>query len=201
MGEGKPPHGSNKGTDSAMWMEIWNNVFMQYNRVDATTLHTLPAQCVDTGMGLERCAVTLNKMKSVYETDAFAPVLEKIREIVGDANYDERSARIIADHMRTATHMISDGVVPKNIDQGYILRRLIRRAIREAYKMSYELPFASQIAEIYIKQFSPIYESVANHAEKIKSELATEEAKFAKTLKDGVREFEKIARKEFNKIY
>ncbi len=90
MGEGKPPRGSNKGTDSKMWMEIWNNVFMQYNRVDANTLVNLPAQCVDTGMGIERCTVTLNKMKSVYETDLFAPVLIKIRDIVGEESYNER---------------------------------------------------------------------------------------------------------------
>ncbi|NRH21073.1 alanine--tRNA ligase [Candidatus Gracilibacteria bacterium] len=192
MGEGKPPRGSNKGTDSKMWMEIWNNVFMQYNRVDANTLVNLPAQCVDTGMGIERCTVTLNKMKSVYETDLFAPVLIKIREIVGEENYNERGARIIADHLRAATHMISDGVVPKNIDQGYILRRLIRRAIREAYKMGYEQPFTTQIADIYIEQFSGIYESVRNNAEKIKNELSIEEGKFSKTLKDGVREFDKI---------
>lgn len=192
MGEGKPPRGSNKGTDSPMWMEIWNNVFMQYNRVDATTLETLPAQCVDTGMGIERCTVTLNKMKSVYETDLFAPVLTKIKEIVGESNYNERGARIIADHLRAATHMISDGVTPKNIDQGYILRRLIRRAIREAYKMGYEAPFTTEIASIYIEQFSGIYESIAMNADKIKNELSMEENKFSKTLKDGVREFEKI---------
>lgn len=192
MGEGKPPRGSNKGTDSKMWMEIWNNVFMQYNRIDAATLETLPAQCVDTGMGIERCTVTLNKMKSVYETDLFAPVLGKIREIVGESNYSERGARIIADHLRAATHMIADGVVPKNIDQGYILRRLIRRAIREAYKMGYEQAFTSIIADIYIEQFSGIYENVKNNAEKIRTELSQEEGRFSKTLKDGVREFEKI---------
>ena len=78
-------------------MEIWNNVFMQYNRIDANTLETLPAQCVDTGMGIERCTVTLNGMKSVYETDCFASVLARIKEIVGEGNYSERSARIIAD--------------------------------------------------------------------------------------------------------
>ncbi|MBC7498574.1 alanine--tRNA ligase [Candidatus Gracilibacteria bacterium] len=193
MGEGKPPDGSNVGTDPKKWMEIWNNVFMQYNRVDANTLNTLPAQCVDTGMGIERCAVTLNQYASVYETDSFAPVLQKIKEIVGESNYIERSARIIADHLRTAIHMISDGVTPKNVDQGYILRRLIRRAIREAYKMGYELPFTTIIADIYIEQFSGIYDSVANNAEKIRTELSTEEGKFSKTLKDGVREFEKIA--------
>ncbi len=192
MGEGKPPVGSNVGTEPKKWMEIWNNVFMQYNRVDANTLESLPAQCVDTGMGIERCAVTLNQYASVYETDSFAPVLQKIKEIVGESNYIERSARIIADHLRTATHMIADGVTPKNVDQGYILRRLIRRAIREAYKMGYEFPFTTVIADIYIEQFSDIYESVANNAEKIRTELATEEGKFSKTLKDGVREFEKI---------
>ncbi len=192
MGEGKPPRGSNKWTDSKMWMEIWNNVFMQYNRVDANTLENLPAQCVDTGMGIERCTVTLNGYKSVYETDCFAPALQKIREIVWDANYNERSARIIADHIRTATHMISDGVVPKNIDQWYILRRLIRRAIREAYKMGYEKPFTREISALYIEQFSDIYDAIKNNAEKIQSELEMEEGKFAKTLKDGVREFEKI---------
>jgi len=192
MGEGKPPHGSNKGTDSKMWMEIWNNVFMQYNRIDAATLETLPAQCVDTGMGIERCTVTLNKMKSVYETDLFAPVLERIKSIVGESNYNERGARIIADHLRAATHMISDGVTPKNIDQGYILRRLIRRAIREAYKMGYEQAFTADIASMYIEQFSGIYESVKINAEKIKNELSMEEGKFSKTLKDGVREFDKI---------
>ena len=191
MGEGKPPKWSNKWTDSKMWMEIWNNVFMQYNRLDAATLENLPAQCVDTGMGIERCTVTLNGMKSVYETDCFASVLLKIREIVGESNYGERSARIIADHIRTATHMISDGVTPKNVDQGYILRRLIRRAIREAYKMGYEKPFASEIASIYIEQFSGIYASVKDNAEKIKNELNIEEGKFAKTLKNGIKEFEK----------
>lgn len=175
-----------------MWMEIWNNVFMQYNRVDANTLENLPAQCVDTGMGVERCTVTLNKMKSVYETDLFAPILQKIKEIVGESNYIERSARIIADHLRAATHMISDGVTPKNVDQGYILRRLIRRAIREAYKMGYELPFASVIADMYIEQFSGIYDSIRVNAEKIRTELTIEEGKFSKTLKDGVREFDKI---------
>ncbi len=165
---------------------------MQYNRVDINTLDILPAQCVDTGMGIERCAVTLNNMKSVYETDSFAPVLEKIKQIVGETNYIERSARIIADHIRTATHMIADGVTPKNVDQGYILRRLIRRAIREAYKMGYELPFTATIASMYIEQFSPIYESVSINAEKINNELSLEEGKFAKTLKDWVKEFEKI---------
>lgn len=214
MGEGLPPKGSNKGTDSKMWMEIWNNVFMQYNRVDANTLVPLPAPCVDTGMGLERCTVTLNHMKSVYETDCFASVLARIREIVenncppdkgggiapltrGDVRrtegfpgrcYSEKSARIIADHIRAATQMIADGVVPKNVDQGYILRRLIRRAIREFYKMGYEQPVIAEIAKMYIAQFEGIYESVRVNKEKILEELAQEEGRFGKTIKQGLRE-------------
>jgi alanyl-tRNA synthetase len=198
MGEWKPPAGSNVGTEPKKWMEIWNNVFMQYNRVDANTLEPLPAQCVDTGMGIERCAVTLNQYTSVYETDSFAPVLQKIKEIVGETNYIERSARIIADHLRTATHMIADGVTPKNVDQGYILRRLIRRAIREAYKMGYELPFTTTIADIYIEQFSSIYDSVKNNTEKIRTELATEEGKFGKTIKDWLNELWKMIERKKN---
>lgn len=194
MGEGLPPVDSNKGTDSKMWMEIWNNVFMQYNRVDEKTLVNLPAQCVDTGMGLERCTVTLNHMKSVYETDLFAPVLIQIREIVGTENYTEKSARIIADHIRAATQMIADGVLPKNVDQGYILRRLIRRAIREFYKMGYDQPIIAEISRMYIAQFEGIYESVRVNKEKILEELTMEEARFGKTLKDGIKEFEKLVR-------
>lgn len=150
-------------------------------------------------MGLERITTALNHSKSVYQSDLFAPVIARIHELFGtdskkNVDWDQarRSTRIIADHLRAATHMISDGVTPKNIDQGYILRRLIRRAIREAYKMGYEQAFTAEIASMYIEQFSGIYDAVKNNADKIKSELAGEEAKFAKTLKDGVREFEKI---------
>lgn len=165
---------------------------MQYNRVDEKTLVNLPAQCVDTGMGLERCTVTLNHMKSVYETDLFAPVIARIREIVGVENYVEKSARIIADHTRAATQMIADGVIPKNVDQGYILRRLIRRAIREFYKMGYEQPIVSEIARMYIAQFEGIYESVRVNKEKILEELNKEELQFGKTIKKGLAQFEKI---------
>jgi len=97
-------------------MEIWNNVFMEFNKLEDGTLQKLPAQNVDTGMGLERITRTLNKSSSVYDTDIFKDVVGRIKEIVGDA-YIERSTRIIADHLRAATMMISDGVIPKNVDQ------------------------------------------------------------------------------------
>jgi alanyl-tRNA synthetase len=189
VGEGEPQ--GNKGSHSKEWMEIWNNVFMQYNRVDEKTLDKLPAPCVDTGMGLERTIVTLNGLKNVYETDAFAPILSKIRSLVGGDKYNERSGRIVADHMRAATHMIADGVAPKNVDQGYILRRLIRRAIRECYKMGYEAPIGATIAEEYIALFSPVYDSVKRNATRILEELTREETKFRATLSKGLKEFER----------
>ena len=196
VGEGNPPADSNVAKEPKKWMEIWNNVFMEYNRLSDGTLENLPAQNVDTGMGLERITATLAGVKSLYETDAFVPVLTLIKETVGEDNYNERSARIIADHLRAAVHMIADGAVPKNVDQGYVLRRLIRRAIREAYKMGYESPITVVVAQKYIEQFTPVYESVAKNAEKIQTELSREEEKFARTLKNGLREFEK----EFNKF-
>ena len=191
VGEGAPR--GNKGTHSKEWMEIWNNVFMQYNRIDASTLALLPAPCVDTGMGLERTIVALNGMKHVYETDLFADVLAAIRGLV-EAGYSERSARIVADHLRTATHMIADGVVPKNVDQGYILRRLIRRAIREFYKMGYEQPVVAEIAKMFIEKYRSIYESVEKNADKILEELTKEEEKFQKVIRNpkGIEALKKI---------
>lgn len=192
VGEGNPPVDSNVAKEPKKWMEIWNNVFMEYNRLADGTLENLPAQNVDTGMGLERITATLTGVQSVYDTDAFIPVLTLIKDIVGEDNYNERSARIIADHLRAATHMIADGAAPKNVDQGYVLRRLIRRAIREAYKMGYESPITTLVAEKYIEQFSLVYESIAKNVEKIQSELSREEEKFTRTLKNGLKEFEKV---------
>lgn len=188
VGEGDPE--GNKGTHPKQWMEIWNNVFMQYNRTNETTLEKLPAPCVDTGMGLERTIVTLNGLKNVYETDAFADVLQMIRGIVGAERYQERSARIIADHVRAAVHMIADGTVPKNVDQGYILRRLIRRAIRAFHTMGYEQPILTEIAKVFIEKFSGVYESVRTHETVILAELEKEETKFRTTLSKGLKELE-----------
>ncbi|MCK9272070.1 HAD-IA family hydrolase [Candidatus Gracilibacteria bacterium] len=156
-------------------------------------LANLPAQNVDTGMGLERITRTLNKANSVYDTDIFTDIIAKIREIVGE-NYNERSARIIADHLRASVMMISDGVFPKNVDQGYILRRLIRRAIREFYKMNFEKPIISEIAKMYISKFENVYISVKNNKSKIIEELNKEEEKFSKTIKDGIKEFERLVK-------
>jgi alanyl-tRNA synthetase len=172
-------------------MEIWNNVFMQFNKKTDGTLESLPAQNVDTGMGLERTLAVINGKKTVYHTDLFENTIEHIKRIVGESHFNERGARIIADHLRTAVHMISDGVKPSNTDRGYVLRRLIRRAIREAHKMGHEDACLAQVARDFIHIYQDVYESVKNNETVIIDEITMEEAKFQKTLTQGIREFEK----------
>ncbi len=155
------------------------------------TLEPLPAQNVDTGMGLERTLAVINGKKTVYETDLFENTLEHIKRIVGAEKYNERGARIIADHLRTAVHMIADGVKPSNTDRGYVLRRLLRRAIREAHKMGHEDACLAQVARDFIRLYEDVYESVKNNEAVIIDEISMEEAKFQKTIAQGMREFEK----------
>lgn len=190
--EGEPKADSNVANDEDNWMEIWNNVFMEYIRDAEGKLSALPNKNIDTWMGLERITATLNGVKSVYETDAFSDVLEKIKTLVGEENYNETSARIIADHVRMGTHIIADGIVPNNMDQGYVLRRLLRRSIREAYKMNYEENILVEVSKLFVDKFRDIYSSVKNNEEKIYTELQKEEEKFAKTLKSGLKEFDKL---------
>jgi alanyl-tRNA synthetase len=190
VGEGEPQ--GNKGTHSKQWMEIWNNVFMQFNKKADGTLENLPAQNVDTGMGLERTLAVINGKKTTYDTDFFVNTLEHIKRIVGENNYNERGARIIADHLRTAVHMIADGVKPSNTDRGYVLRRLIRRAIREAHKMGYEDACLAQVARDFIHIYQDVYESVKNNETVIIDEITMEESKFQKTIKNGFRELSKL---------
>lgn len=190
VGEGEPQ--GNKWTHSKEWMEIWNNVFMQFNKKADWTLESLPAQNVDTGMGLERTLAVINGKKTVYHTDLFENTIEHIKRIVGESHFNERGARIIADHLRTAVHMISDGVKPSNTDRGYVLRRLIRRAIREAHKMGHEDACLAQVARDFIHIYQDVYESVRNNETVIIDEITMEEAKFQKTIKNGFRELSKL---------
>ena len=173
--------------DSQKVVEIWNDVFMAYKQEDGRVAGELPKKNVDTGAGLERVTTVVQGKQSIYETDVFAPILELIKQ--NTKNYEEKSARIIADHIRSSTFLISDGVIPGNKDQGYVLRRLIRRAI---FKMStLELPFdiSNKIIEMYVDKYSVIYSNLdSNFVQKIFNE---EEQKFTKTLHDGKKEFEK----------
>lgn len=192
VGEWEPTAESNVAYDEDNWMEIWNNVFMEYVRDSEWKLSALPNKNIDTWMGLERITATLNGVKSVYETDAFADVLLKIKELVGEENYNEKWARIIADHVRMGTHIIADGICPSNVDQGYVLRRLLRRSIREAYKMNYEENILVDISKMFADKFRDVYSSVKENEEKIYAELQKEEEQFAKALKSGLKEFDKL---------
>ena len=198
VGEGLPPVGSNKGTDPENWMEIWNNVFMQFNRKDEKTLEPLPKQNVDTGMGLERTNCILQGKTSVYLTEVFQPIINKIEELssykYGSDGEKDKSVRIIADHSRAATFILGDqrGVTPSNLGAGYVLRRLIRRAVRHGMKLGIDKAFLPQIADAVVANFKNAYPELEQNKDKIFKELAAEEDRFRLTLKNGEAEFQKM---------
>ena len=180
------------------YLEIWNDVFMQYNKKEDGTFEPLAQKNVDTGMGLERTICVLNGKKSVYDTDAFTGILAKIAELSGKTYGSDkattRAFRIIADHMRTSTFIMGDdrGVSPSNVDQGYVLRRLIRRAVR--YGMGIGMPdgFTGEIAKVIIAQYCDVYPELKRNEHFVLEQLALEETRFAKTLRQGEKEFDKI---------
>ena len=180
------------------YLEIWNDVFMQYNKTAEGKFEPLAQQNVDTGMGLDRTACTLQGKKSVYDTDAFTGVLAKIAELSGKSYEDDadttRSFRIIADHVRCATFILGDekGVTPSNVDQGYVLRRLIRRAVRYALRLGIAEQSLQHIAHTVIAQYSGFYPELKRNESRIITELNLEEERFSRTIKQGLREFEKL---------
>ncbi|MBQ2110787.1 MAG: alanine--tRNA ligase, partial [Clostridia bacterium] len=197
---GKEPCGEDcfPGCHCGKYLEIWNDVFMQYNKTADGRYEPLAQKNVDTGMGLERTVATLQGVESVYDTDAFSLILAKIAELSGKNYRDEpavtKAFRIIADHMRTAAFMLGDqrGVVPSNVDQGYILRRIIRRALRYAMQLGMPEMSLSKVAEAVVATYGDIYPELNEHRELIVSELDKEEQKFQKTLRQGTKEFERI---------
>ncbi|MCR5809026.1 MAG: alanine--tRNA ligase [Clostridiales bacterium] len=197
---GKDPCGENcfPGCHCGKYLEIWNDVFMQYNKTADGRFEPLAQKNVDTGMGLERTVATLQGVKSVYDTDAFTGILGKISELSGK-NYDDgaettKAFRIIADHMRTATFMLGDprGVTPSNVDQGYILRRIIRRALRYAMQLGMPEMSLSKVASAVIETYGGVYPELIENRERIFSELDAEETKFQRTLTHGIKEFNRI---------
>ena len=198
VGEGLPPVGSNKGTDSANWMEIWNNVFMQYNRVDEKTLLPLEKKNVDTGMGLERTNCILQGKTSVYLTEVFQPIIHTIEKLsgytYGTEEDKDKSVRIIADHTRSSVFILGDqrGVTPDRVGAGYVLRRLIRRAVRHGMKLGIDKDFMAEVAATVVENFKNAYPELEQNSEKVYRELTAEEAKFRLTLKKGEAEFQKL---------
>ena len=184
--------------DCGKYIEIWNDVFMQYNKQADGSFAPLAQKNVDTGMGLERTLCILNGYKSVYETDLLKNAVAKIEEL-SDKKYGEseeitKAMRIIADHIRTSTMLLGDqkGVTPSNVDQGYVLRRLIRRAVRFGRVIDLKDGALTEVAKVYIDQYKDIYPEIGENAEKIVVELEKEVARFSAVLQQGLKEFEKV---------
>ena len=178
------------------YLEIWNNVFMGYNKDNEGNYTELQQKNVDTGLGLERVLAIMNGKTSVYDTELFDGIIKKIEEVSGK-KYDETTARefrIIADHMRSATFVLGDdkAVTPSNVDQGYVLRRLIRRTSRQLRKLGVEGSKMGEISETIIDQYQDVYPELSRNREFILSELEKEEQTFNKTLDKGLKAAEKI---------
>ncbi|MEZ4358382.1 MAG: alanine--tRNA ligase [Eubacteriales bacterium] len=180
------------------YLEIWNDVFMQYNKAADGKFLPLSQKNVDTGMGLERTICVLQGVNSVYETDLFTPIIKKIEELSGK-KYGEgkevtRAIRIIADHLRTATFILGDvrPITPSNVDQGYVLRRLIRRAVRFGMRIGLPTGALFKIADVIINKYKEVYPELSEKREFIMNELNLEENRFQITIKQGLKEFNKM---------
>ncbi|MEG0909139.1 MAG: alanine--tRNA ligase [Bacilli bacterium] len=179
------------------WVEIWNNVFMEFNKDENGKVTELPKKNVDTGMGYERVVAVLEGVDDNYQTSVWKDIIKKV-EKVSNKSYigNEVSMRIIADHIRTAVFISSDyaGIKPSNTDQGYILRRLIRRAIRHAKKLEIDISgnWEQEIAQTVINEYKKYYKEIEENEEKVLEILKNEKIKFNRTLEKGLKEFEKI---------
>lgn len=191
----------NPSCSCGRYLEIWNDVFMQYHKNADGTFEPLKQRNVDTGMGLERTLCVLTGKDSVYETEIFSEQLAKISELCGkkygESEQVTRAFRIIADHLRTATIILGDdlGVSPSNVDQGYVLRRLIRRAVRFGRKLDMPENFTPAIAQVVIDKYKSVYPELERNKDFVLEQLRLEEERFAKTLEQGTKEFEKLVDK------
>jgi alanyl-tRNA synthetase len=194
------PESCHANCECGRYVEIWNDVFMQYNKQPDGSFVPLKQQNVDTGMGFERVLAIIQGKPTHYETELFLPVMEMIAEMsrkgagaeINAADFSF-SSRIIADHIRAAVFIMGDpwGVTPSNLDQGYILRRLIRRAIRHGRKIGITESFITKLAEKFVEMYGDVYPEVAARREHIVNNLKLEEEKFGKTLETGLREMKK----------
>jgi alanyl-tRNA synthetase len=193
---GKPACGANcqPGCSCGKYVEIWNDVFMQYNKQPDGTYVLLAQKNVDTGMGVERTTAVLQGKDDVFQTELFSGIIGRVEKLSGKTYGPEhgRAMRIVADHLRASTFMIADGVTPSNVERGYILRRLIRRAIRYGRELGLSEGFTSELAEVIVEQYGQVYPELSVARIQIADSLRSEEAKFSRTLSRGLREFEKV---------
>lgn len=192
-GKPKCSENCNPSCGCGKYLEIWNNVFMQYNKTKDGKYEPLKQKNVDTGLGLERVISLLQGKNNVYETELFADVIAKIQELA--KNFNINSARIIADHLRASIFMIIDGVRPSNVEQGYVLRRLLRRVIRHMRKVEIDPSEISTLVEKFVEIMAEMYPEVPANKDTIIEVIKEEKDKFVKTLEHGEKEFIKNAEK------
>ncbi|MAE42192.1 alanine--tRNA ligase [Candidatus Woesearchaeota archaeon] len=182
------------GCSCGKYFEIWNDVFLEYNKKSDGSFEPLKQKTVDTGMGVERTAAMLQGKKNVFEVEMFTPIIDRINENSKKPN--TKSIRVVADHLKAAVFMLSENIAPSNLDQGYILRRLIRKSIRHFRILDIEKEnFTTEIAKIVIDMYKEDYKELNQNENFILEELEKEEKKFKRTLEKGLREFEKLIKK------
>ncbi|MDE2461418.1 MAG: alanine--tRNA ligase, partial [Gammaproteobacteria bacterium] len=184
---GGPPGSHDEGD---RYVEIWNLVFMQFDRDVAGKLTPLPKPCVDTGMGLERIAAVLQGVHSNYDIDLFKHLIKAAAEVTGAKDLTSPSLRVIADHIRACAFLITDGVLPSNEGRGYVLRRIIRRAVRHGYKLGQEKPFFHKLVKTLDLEMGAAYPALRKTQARVDEVLLQEEQRFAETLENGLRVFE-----------
>lgn len=173
--------------DGDRWIEIWNCVFMQFNRDEQGNMNPLPKPSVDTGMGLERMAAVMQHVHSNYEIDLFQNLLKAVaRETGAPFSMEEPSLKVIADHIRSCSFLIADGVLPANEGRGYVLRRIIRRAVRHGYKLGQSKPFFHKLVADLVKEMGDAYPELKEKQAQIEEALKNEESRFAQTLETGM---------------
>jgi len=172
--------------DGDRFIEIWNNVFMQFNRTPDGVLHPLPAPSVDTGMGLERISAVMQHVHSNYEIDLFQHLLKAAAEVTGSNDLENKSLRVIADHIRSCSFLVTDGVTPSNEGRGYVLRRIIRRAIRHGHQLGQKQPFFHKLVKALAEVMGDAYPELIKGQAQIERVLLAEEEQFEKTLDKGI---------------
>ncbi|SFK99738.1 alanine--tRNA ligase [Lysobacter sp. cf310] len=188
---GGPPGSPDE--DGDRYIEIWNLVFMQFDRQPDGSLVPLPAPCVDTGMGLERLAAVLQHAHSNYEIDLFRRLIQAAAEFTSTADLDNKSLRVIADHIRACSFLIVDGVLPSNEGRGYVLRRIIRRALRHGWMLGQKQPFFYRMVAALVEVMGEAYPELPAKRELVERALQAEEERFAETLDSGMRIFDEVA--------
>lgn len=188
---GGPPGSPDE--DGDRFIEIWNLVFMQFDRQPDGTLVALPAPCVDTGMGMERLAAILQHVHTNYEIDIFQTLIGKASELTGTADLENKSLRVIADHIRACSFLIVDGVLPSNEGRGYVLRRIIRRALRHGWMLGVRQPFFNRMVPTLVALMGEAYPELPAAQDLVERALKAEEERFAETLDSGMRIFDDVA--------